>query len=97
MLLKVMTFNVRYASSDTEGDNIWEKRAPLNVAVIRKQVPDLIGLQECETDNLLTYQQHLPGYARLLGSAVLPGEEPCTYNAIFWRPERLDLLASGGV
>lgn len=96
MLLKVMTFNVRNASADTGGANIWENRAPLNVSVMRGQAPDLIGLQECETGNLLTYQQHLSEYARLLGSAVLPeDEEPRAYNAIFWRPERLDLLFSG--
>lgn len=96
MQMRVMTFNVRGASLDREGPNTWEQRAPLNVAVIRSQAPDLIGLQECGTSHLLTYQQHLSEYTRLLGSSIVPeGREVRAYNAIFWRSERLVLLDSG--
>ena len=96
MRLRVMTFNVRGASLDPEGPNIWERRAPLNVAVIRSQAPDLIGFQECGTSHLLTYQQHLSEYTRLLGSSIVPEErEIRAYNAISWRAEHLTLLDSG--
>lgn len=95
MLLKVMSFNIRGSIFDKDTPNTWEKRAPLNVAVIRAQAPDLIGFQECHSGNLLTYQQHLSDYARLLGPSILPEDKPRSYNAIFWRPARLTLLDSG--
>ncbi|MGH2482136.1 MAG: endonuclease/exonuclease/phosphatase family protein, partial [Ktedonobacteraceae bacterium] len=96
MRLRVMTFNVRGASLDREGPNTWERRALLNVAVIRSQAPDLIGFHECETSHLHTYQQHLSEYDRLLGSSIVPEErEIRAYNAIFWRSECLALLDSG--
>lgn len=96
MRLRVMTFNVRGASLDREGPNTWERRAPLNVAVIRNQAPDLIGFQECGTSHLITYQQHLSEYARLLGSSIIPEEGDIrAYNSIFWRAECLTLLDSG--
>src|SRR5260370_15013292 len=95
MLLWVMTFNIR-GSFHPDGVNAWEQRAPLNVEVIQRQAPDLIGFQECDTGNLLTYQQHLSVYDRLLGSEIWPeAEEPSSYNALFWLPERLTLLDAG--
>ncbi len=97
MLLRVMTFNIR-GSFHADGANAWEKRAPLSIEVIQRYKPDLIGFQECDGGNLLTYQQHLSGYTRLLGAEIEPPEEegePSSYNAIFWRPERLILLETG--
>lgn len=94
MLLRVMTFNIR-GSFYKDGANAWEKRAPLNIEVIQRYKPDLIGFQECDTGNLLTYQQHLSDYSRLTGAEICPPEadgEPSSYNAIFWRPEQLILL-----
>ncbi|MGH2479189.1 MAG: endonuclease/exonuclease/phosphatase family protein [Ktedonobacteraceae bacterium] len=95
MVLRVMTFNIR-GSFYEDGANAWEKRAPLNMEVIQRQQPDLLGFQECDTGNLLTYQQHLSGYHRLLGAKIWPeAREPSSYNAIFWHPERLALLETG--
>lgn len=42
--LKVMTFNVRYASD--EGAERWAARRPVMVELIRRAVPDVIGTQE---------------------------------------------------
>lgn len=96
MLLRIMSFNVRCASLDAGSAHAWEQRAPLNVAVIRKAAPDLIGFQECEITQLLTYQQQLSEYTQLTGSEILPGEKvPTVYNAIFWRPACCTLLESG--
>jgi endonuclease/exonuclease/phosphatase family metal-dependent hydrolase len=96
MLLRVMSFNVRCASLDAGGPHAWECRFPLNVAVIQDHAPDLIGLQECETAHLLTYQQTLPEYERLPGQDIHPGAPvPSAYNAIFWRSECLTLLSTG--
>ncbi|MFO7168649.1 MAG: endonuclease/exonuclease/phosphatase family protein [Chloroflexota bacterium] len=92
--LRIMTFNIRGSRFD-DGENIWPNRARLNVATILKHAPDLIGFQEFDLGNLAFYRDHLPGYEHILG----PGyndEEPYQYPAIFWRPERLRLVESGG-
>ena len=43
--LRVMTFNIRYATAP-DGDNAWDKRKDFLVDVIRKFDPDLLGTQE---------------------------------------------------
>ena len=60
MLLRVMTFNIR-GSFHEDGANAWEQRAPLNVEVIQRHAPNLVGFQEFDTGNLHTYQQALTG------------------------------------
>lgn len=89
-----MTFNIRGARRK-DGENVWERRAPLNVSVIRRYEPDLIGFQELRDANLRTYMAELPEYEYDLG----PGyghREPYLHNAIFWNPSRLTPIEAGG-
>lgn len=89
-----MTFNVR-GSQHRDGPNEWPRRARLNVDCIRRCAPHLIGFQEFQKGNLETYDRDLSDYERLLG----PGYEnrrPWAYNAIYWDPDKLDLLKEGG-
>lgn len=92
--LRVMTFNVR-GSFHPDGNNAWGKRAPLNVDVIRRWKPDLIGFQEFQRGNRATYEKELPGYESRLGPKYQNGK-PHAFNAIFWDAERLELVDSGG-
>ena len=90
-----MTFNVR-GSQHPDGDNEWPRRARLNVDCVRGCAPDLIGFQEFQSGNRETYESGLPGYERLFR----PGYEnrkPYAYNAIYYDPQRLALLDSGGL
>ena len=92
--LHVMSFNVR-GSQHPDGKNEWPRRARLNVDCIRGCMPDLIGFQEFQKGNRETYDTGLPGYERLFG----PGYEnrkPYAFNAIYYDPQRLALLESGG-
>jgi len=92
-MLKVMTFNVRGAFSQ-DGDNIWQERAALNVAVIHKHSPDVLGFQELHAANLKTYQHQLSSHDYFLGQPY-DFKERHAYNTIFWRRERFNLLANG--
>jgi endonuclease/exonuclease/phosphatase family metal-dependent hydrolase len=92
--LKVMTFNIRGAR-EGEGINAWENRAGLNVRVIRESNPDLIGFQELQEANLMTYRDQLSEYQIYLGPATNRPER-IFYNAIFWKPEKLTPLEWGG-
>ncbi len=89
-----MTFNIR-GSRHRDGENAWRRRARLNVNVIKKYAPDLIGFQEFQNDNLRFYKRNLPGYGRVLGPKY-ENRRPHAFNAIYWNPERLELLESGG-
>ena len=92
--LRVMTFNIRGAYHD-DGDNAWPNRAALNVATIERHAPDLIGFQELQRGNADVYEQRLPEYRHRLGPKA-EFAEPHNYNAISWRPERLEPVDSGG-
>ncbi len=94
-MFRVMSFNVRGSSRDRGEANAWENRADLNVEVIERQAPDLIGFQELQRGNLETYGERLPQYAHVLGPRSGNGS-PYDFNAIFFDPRRLELLGSGG-
>ncbi len=89
-----MSFNIRGASH-SDGVNVWGERATLNVETIRRYGPDLIGFQEAQNENLEVYEKELTGYARLPGPVYGTGvvEE---YAAIFFDPERFEVVGSGG-
>lgn len=44
--LKLMSFNLRYYKPGADGDNGWLHRKDAIVAMIREEMPDIIGLQE---------------------------------------------------
>ena len=94
--LRVMTFNLRGSSYANDAPNLWQRRADLNLRTIHKYAPDLIGFQELQDGNLETYRQELTGYESLLGT---PSNEigSYNYNSIYWNPERLRLVDSGGM
>lgn len=90
----LMTFNVRGAIHD-DSENVWSKRADLNVRTIQKYNPDLIGFQELQMGNMVTYYQNLVRYAHILGPESSEMAR-FNYNAIFWNPERFEVLDFGG-
>lgn len=60
--LRVMSFNVRYASPG-DGLNIWENRRELTVDTIVGQAPDIIGMQELLLGQAKYLQSKLPHHA----------------------------------
>jgi endonuclease/exonuclease/phosphatase family metal-dependent hydrolase len=91
-----MTFNIANAiGAEDDGENSWAGRAALNVDTILRQAPDLIGFQQLDRGNLETYAERLAGYERALGPPTDEEELHC-HNAIYWKPDRLELLRSGG-
>ena len=89
--LKVMTFNVRYASD--EGAQRWAVRRPVMVDLIRRAAPDVIGTQELlqrQGDDIVAA---LPGY-RWFGRDRRGGHGD-EHMGIFYRTDRLTLLDQG--
>ncbi|MGI8859902.1 MAG: endonuclease/exonuclease/phosphatase family protein [Rubrobacteraceae bacterium] len=91
---KLMTFNVR-GSQHKDGENAWKQRAPLNVRTIERYAPDLIGFQEHQVGNRKVHDAKLDGYERISGPRY-ENREPHAHNAIYWRMDRLELVARGG-
>jgi endonuclease/exonuclease/phosphatase family metal-dependent hydrolase len=90
-----MTFNVRGAVIP-DGENVWPKRAALNLETIRRCEPDIIGFQEAQQGNLDTYQALLDaGYAMERGPRY-NNREPHCYPALFWKEERFTKADAGG-
>ena len=93
--VRVMSFNVRGASHRRDGVNLWEHRRAMNVETIRRYRPDVIGFQECQSENLRVYAKELPGYTPLKEPVYGTGQVEES-AAIFFDPKRFEELDSGG-
>jgi endonuclease/exonuclease/phosphatase family metal-dependent hydrolase len=86
--LKVMTYNVRYASD--ESPNAWGDRLPVALAMLTEQKPDLIGTQETLYRQVKDYEAGLPEFGTIgLGR---DGGSHGEFMAIFYRRARLEPL-----
>lgn len=94
--LRVMSFNVRGSFRKKDGINVWKNRSALNVEVIKKYGPTLIGFQEAQRGNLKTYRESLPGYELLRGPRYGNRARRPSFNAILFDPDRLEVEESGG-
>jgi endonuclease/exonuclease/phosphatase family metal-dependent hydrolase len=97
VLIRVMSFNVLHTvatDDDADAEELaegWRQRADLNVRVIRRYRPDLIGFQEYDAGHRATYQTHLDDY----DTFHTDGAGHSLSNAIYWNPDRFDCLRSG--
>ena len=90
-----MTFNIRGFYHPDDGANQWQHREALHFATMRRCAPDLIGVQEAQTGNLKAYHRELPDY-HWMAWPEYGDAPPHEWPAIYWRPERLRPIDSGG-
>jgi len=93
--LRVMSFNVRGAFHAEDNVNAWDHRAHLNVGLIRRHAPDLIGFQEAQSYNISTYNDSLTRYISATGALSIRQAPNYHTLAIYWQYERLALVTSG--
>lgn len=86
--LTVMTFNLRYAS--TNRPNAWPQRRPVMRDCIQKIAPDLFGTQEGLYSQLKDLAADLPKY-NWIGTGRDGGSRG-EFMAIFYRPDRFEPL-----
>lgn len=53
--IKVMSFNIRTKTSNDKGINHWDSRKGACVALIKDQMPDIMGVQEAQYNSQWTY------------------------------------------
>lgn len=96
--LKVCQFNMRYPVKNDgpqkDGSCVWEKRAPLISSLFKYHEVDVCGSQELNKKQIDDLMADLKEYA-VFGTAVVPDNEKCHNNVIFYRKDRLELLDSG--
>jgi endonuclease/exonuclease/phosphatase family metal-dependent hydrolase len=89
MKLRVMSFNLRFASN--QQPNAWPDRRPVMKHVIEQAAPDVIGTQEGVYAQLRDLAADLPAYEWIgLGRAGGSRDEFC---AIFFRRDRFEPVA----
>lgn len=87
--LKVMTFNLRFASA--QPPHAWPDRRPVMKRLLEKEAPDVIGTQEGLYGQLNDLATDLPGYAWIgLGR---DGGSRGEFMAIFYRRDRFEAVA----
>lgn len=94
--LRVMTFNIRYASPN-DGVNVWPHRRDLAARVIADRRPALIGTQELLLSQAHDLADRLPGYA-WFGRGRNGNEHDVKGNehmGVFYDTARLKVLESG--
>jgi len=91
--LVVMTFNIRTGSAN-DGENSWDKRKDMLCDLLRRQGPDLIGLQEALRSQIDDVRSSLPEYGEL-GVGRDDGRTKGEYSAILYRKDRFDVNESG--
>jgi endonuclease/exonuclease/phosphatase family metal-dependent hydrolase len=91
--LVVMSFNIRYGAAN-DGENNWDKRKDLACDLVRRQAPDLIGLQEALRSQIDDIRAALPEYGEI-GVGRDDGKTAGEYSAILYRRDRFEVNESG--
>lgn len=90
--LRVMTFNLRYATAD-DGLDAWPLRQTMVFDVLRKFDPDVLGVQEALRLQLDQLEKALPQYVAVGAGRTADGGGE--YASILFRRDRFDLWESG--
>jgi len=91
--MRILTCNVRYSAAK-DGENHWNLRKELCLAVVRQQAADLICCQEMSAEQQQAFAAGLPGYA-WFGMVDKP-ENDTPVDSIFYRRERFRTISAGG-
>ena len=91
--LKVMSFNLRYATAK-DGENHWDKRRELLLDTIRRERPDLLGTQETLALQRDYLAKNLDGY-EAVGIGRDDGTERGEMTAVLYKKERFEKHSAG--
>ena len=91
--IKLISYNLR-TSHGKDGDNVWMKRRHATPEMIRREAPDVFGVQEGLIDQLHYIDAECPQYARV-GVGRDDGAEKGEFMAVYYLRDRFELLDSG--
>lgn len=85
--LRLMSFNVRYENGEDLGSRSWRQRVIGAVRMIRREKPDIIGVQEALHGQAADLWASLPDYD-FFGIGRDDGRRAGEYSGIFYRRDR---------
>jgi endonuclease/exonuclease/phosphatase family metal-dependent hydrolase len=87
--VSVMSFNIRL-DTETDGINQWKNRTDKVIALIKKNNPDLLGVQEALHNQMMDLQKGLAEY-EFIGVGRDDGKEKGEYSAIFYKKDKFEV------
>lgn len=94
LVLKVLSFNLRYINPGDTGETTWLARRDQAAKVIREDKADIVGLQEAFRVMLDDVAARAPGYQEI-GVGREDGKQKGEYAAILVRKDRFSVMDSG--
>ncbi len=95
LVIKVMSFNIRYGTAD-DGKQSWPHRRELVLERIRSFDPHLLGLQECRDDTQASYlRARLQGYEFLGVQRGGDGESAIEMAPLLFKRSAFQVVDSG--
>ncbi|MEO1534649.1 MAG: nuclear transport factor 2 family protein [Planctomycetota bacterium] len=91
--VELMTFNIRFGTAD-DGENSWPNRREAVGALIRSELPHVIGVQEALRFQVDELESMLPGYA-WVGVGRDDGVDAGEFAPVFYREDHLVVVGSG--
>lgn len=91
--LKVMTYNLRYATAQ-DGENSWPYRKEVLLALVKRVDPDVLGVQEALASQIDELRAALPGHD-VVGVGRDDGVRAGEFSAMLYRRDRLGLREGG--
>lgn len=95
-VLTVGSYNIRYKNkNDSIIGNAWEVRCPSICNQILWEQPDIFGAQEVLFPQMSDMEKGLRGRYKYIGVGRDDGKQKGEYAAIFYNPERVELIEDG--
>jgi endonuclease/exonuclease/phosphatase family metal-dependent hydrolase len=88
--VNVMTYNIRL-DTESDGVNQWKNRTGKVFDLIKKNNPDLLGVQEAMHNQMMDLKSNLTDYD-FVGVGRDDGKEKGEYSAIFYKKDKFDVL-----
>ena len=88
--VKVMSYNIRL-DTEADGVNQWKNRTGRVFNLIKKNNPDLLGVQEAMHNQMMDLKSNLTDYD-FVGVGRDDGKEKGEYSAIFYKKDKFDVL-----
>lgn len=93
LVLKVMTFNIRYDNPDDNLNN-WKHRKEEVVKLIHSKKIDILGAQEVLVNQLKDISKKLPEY-NVIGVGREDAKEKGEFSPIFYKKDKFTVVKSG--
>lgn len=91
--IKVMSYNIRQGEAK-DGTNSWALRYPATAEMIEDQKPDVFGVQEAMSYQILFIEQNMRDY-KCVGVGRDDGKKKGEYMSIFWNKKTTSMLDWG--